>query len=1073
MKRANWRMVAMAVVGAAWGAVAWGGTCPETVLDRQGNWQVVQADDEAVKTLFLEKSDGMARTPLARVEVPSATVTNVYWDEFAGWNAQSGKAVGGMVTNVETIAGEFTFRAFVNDGAVYWEDQADGVAHLWTAPCKAPEVKTALAETEFFANAKARVSPRGKQSITFNANGGKFEDGGQVVDDDINKDVYAFWYTRNFQFPTRSGFAFDGWYSTATGGTRVKDGDPVTSDASRTLYAHWVPTSGTTLAEATDCGKLTFTTEGDVPWFGQKSESHDGTDAARSGQLAPDYAWHGSSAMSASVNGPGTISFWWKADGLRTYDQWRPTTLEFLVDGEVWASLKEGPADWTQVRFGIGEGTHELKWKYQCGGRSYYYGLDCGFVDQILWKWEGKQTVTFNANGGTCGTKTAQYQVGEAYGSLPEASRAGHVFAGWFTSAASGTQVKAGDTVPEQETRTLYAHWKAAQTVTFDANGGTCAMATAVYPVGEAYGSLPEAVWNEHSFLGWHTEAGTLVTASDLVATNTPLTLHARWIKAVDGVAIANVTAHQRFPWNGLVDIAYEVFCEDPDAEVWVYPVATDAEHGHELSVGTLSGDGAGAPVKAGRHCMTWDAKADNPGAHSTALTVKMRNGKKSVQTISFAPIGAPTWQDRVELSATASSGGAVTFKVVSGPGKIDGNVLTFTGVGTVKVWAGQAGDERWLPATMTQTVMVKKVAQTIAFAPIGDQLMAARVELSATATSGLSVTFEVVSGPGVIDGNMLTFTGAGTVEVRAVQAGDDRWLPATATQTVTVVKDESDLLYMVVDLSAGSGEGAAYPVSYLTAGPAGGWTDEYKTTKLVLRRIEPGTFIMCGEYQTTLTKPYYMGVFEVTQKQYELVTGSNPSDYKGEKRPVECVSWTTIRGYIWPNSAAVDANSFMGRLRARTGLEFDLPTEAQWEYACRAGTTTDLNSGKNLSLSNPWDQDSAMDEVGRYDDNRSDGKGGYSQHTTVGSYLPNAWGLYDMHGNVWEWCLDWYGSLTSGVTDPEDSSSGSDRVTRGGSWYDYADYCTSSYRGHRSPSNEGDISDGGYGFRLVRTLSN
>ena len=148
MKRANWRMVAVAAMGAAWGAFAWGGTCPETVLDRQGDWEVVQADDGAVKTLFLEKSDGTARTPLARVEVPSATVTNVYWDEFAGWNAQSGKAVGGMVTNVETVAGEFTFRAFVNDGAVYWEDRADGVVRLWTVPCKAPETKTLLAASD-------------------------------------------------------------------------------------------------------------------------------------------------------------------------------------------------------------------------------------------------------------------------------------------------------------------------------------------------------------------------------------------------------------------------------------------------------------------------------------------------------------------------------------------------------------------------------------------------------------------------------------------------------------------------------------------------------------------------------------------------------------------------------------------------------------------------------------------------------------------------------------------------------------------------------------------------------------
>jgi len=271
-----------------------------------------------------------------------------------------------------------------------------------------------------------------------------------------------------------------------------------------------------------------------------------------------------------------------------------------------------------------------------------------------------------------------------------------------------------------------------------------------------------------------------------------------------------------------------------------------------------------------------------------------------------------------------------------------------------------------------------------------------------------------------------------------------------------------------VVDLSAGA-DASSYPVTELDAMLAGGFnTDEYKTTKLVLRRIDPGTFMMGGSYQTTLTKPYYIGVFEVTQKQYELVTGSNPSDYKGDKRPVERVWWNTIRGssdtYNWPDSSAVDANSFMGRLRARTGLEFDLPTEAQWEYACRAGTTSGYNNGGSTA--------NDLNQLGRYRDNRSDGKGGYTDaHTTVGSYQPNAWGLYDMHGNAWEWCLDWYGSLTDGVTDPGGPSSGSRsfRVVRGGSWSSFANYCSSSYRDYDFyPSYEYYH----YGFRLVRTLS-
>ena len=262
---------------------------------------------------------------------------------------------------------------------------------------------------------------------------------------------------------------------------------------------------------------------------------------------------------------------------------------------------------------------------------------------------------------------------------------------------------------------------------------------------------------------------------------------------------------------------------------------------------------------------------------------------------------------------------------------------------------------------------------------------------------------------------------------------------------------------YLVVDLSGGT-SATSYPVTTLAAPPAGGWTDEYKTTKLVLRVIEAGSFKMNGSYDVTISKPFYMGVFEVTQKQYQLVTGSNPASYKGDARPVENTSWNTIRGnssiYNWPSNQTVDANSFVGKLRTKSGLELDLPTEAQWEYACRAGTTSKYNNG--------GDSEADLNTLGRYYSNRFAGRGGYwDSHTTVGSYLPNAWGLYDMHGNVYEWCLDWYGSLASS-TDPVGPSSGSDRVHRGGSWFYYENTCTSSHRD--APSREYDD----YGFRLA-----
>ena len=262
---------------------------------------------------------------------------------------------------------------------------------------------------------------------------------------------------------------------------------------------------------------------------------------------------------------------------------------------------------------------------------------------------------------------------------------------------------------------------------------------------------------------------------------------------------------------------------------------------------------------------------------------------------------------------------------------------------------------------------------------------------------------------------------------------------------------------YCVIDLSAGA-NATSYPVTYLAEVPSGGFNvDAYKTSKLVLKRLEAGTFKMQGSSNVTLTKPFFCGLFEVTQKQYTLVMGSNPSNFSGDTLPVERVSYNAIRGTSngtkWPSSSAVDSSSFMGKLRARTALDFDLPTEAQWEYACRAGTTTTYYWGDSKSII--WDYAWLS---------------GNSSSTThpVGTKTANAWGLYDMSGNVWEWCLDWYGTLAYG-TDPKGEGSGSCRVVRGGGWDNSAKCHTSSYREDDTPSAEIYHS----GIRLVRTLSN
>ena len=290
-----------------------------------------------------------------------------------------------------------------------------------------------------------------------------------------------------------------------------------------------------------------------------------------------------------------------------------------------------------------------------------------------------------------------------------------------------------------------------------------------------------------------------------------------------------------------------------------------------------------------------------------------------------------------------------------------------------------------------------------------------------------------------------------------------ENFVPSNTTVMTTLISHDTPV-YCVIDLSNGP-NAIQWPVSYFSGMVPSGWSDEYRTTKLVLRRIEAGTFIIGDDqineaHRVTLTKPFYMGVFEVTQKQWELVMGSWPdtspssSCGRGDAYPAYNVSYNDIRGSSsgaqWPASSAVDASSFLGRLRAKTGLNLDLSTEAQWEYACRAGTTTTYYWGDSMDGAYAW-----------YTENSD-----WKTHP-VGTKKPNAWGLYDMGGNVWEWCRDWSGTLAYGM-DPKGSASGSSRVERGGCWGNNSGSCTSSYRINFGPSYRHDS----VGFRLVMALS-
>ena len=181
----------------------------------------------------------------------------------------------------------------------------------------------------------------------------------------------------------------------------------------------------------------------------------------------------------------------------------------------------------------------------------------------------------------------------------------------------------------------------------------------------------------------------------------------------------------------------------------------------------------------------------------------------------------------------------------------------------------------------------------------------------------------------------------------------------------------------------------------------------------------------------------FYICKYEVTQALWEAVMGSNPSDWKGDNLPVENVSWE-------------DCQTFIRKLNALTGKNFRLPTEAEWEFAARGGNNS---RGYKYAGSN------IIGDVAWYWNNGSE------KTHVVGTKSPNELGIYDMSGNVWEWCQDWKGSYSSASqTNPTGPSSGSNRVMRGGCWYYIAGYCRSSDRDGGTPDRRYDIS----GFRLV-----
>ena len=362
--------------------------------------------------------------------------------------------------------------------------------------------------------------------------------------------------------------------------------------------------------------------------------------------------------------------------------------------------------------------------------------------------------------------------------------------------------------------------------------------------------------------------------------------------------------------------------------------------------------------------------------------------------------------------------------------------------------------------------------------------------------------------------------TGSHTITWRPDHSWPDHKIAdggARAVVTAWALDNTPD--YMAVDISAAAQPDTQtyYPAADFV--PGGVTNSLYKTTTLLMRKImaKDVTWTMGSTtlenqnrqaareatHQVKLANNYYIGVYEITQSQWgEIGSGSGAAAYfTAEKsmRPMENVSYNEIRTststtannvYNWPNDP--NPSSFLGRLKGRTGILFDLPSEAQWEFAARAGHGSGY-WGDGSAIKNET-TDSHLAALGRY---LYDNPGGSSSTDTlspseggtaiVGSYAPNSWGLYDMNGNVWEWCLDWFQANIATTTDTSgelyagrvnvnpaspanclsgDSPENNARVKRGGAWNETAQTCRPAFRQTVMPAYRGNVN----GLRVVCT---
>ena len=358
-----------------------------------------------------------------------------------------------------------------------------------------------------------------EQTVTFNANGGSCA---------VSTGVYTMGKAYgNLPVARRSGQGFAGWWTRITGGTRIRETDIVETVVARSLYAHWTTVQTVRFDAAGGKSTVTVTnrpiggTYGELPTATWAGHAFLGWWTAASGGVAV------SAGDRVTEESERTFHARWTAEQRVKFEAHGGTCAAAEKTYAIGAAYGAFPAvEWANHLF-LGW------WTEAAGGSRVYETSTVGTVAArtLHAHWASEQTVTFDANGGSCATATLTRSFGGTYGELPVATWAGHAFLGWWTAQTGGSQVTAATKVSEATGRRLYAHWTAVQTVSFLPNGGSVASASAQYAIGGKYGTLPTATWANHAFLGWWTQSsgGTKVEAGNTVEAVASRTLYAHW----------------------------------------------------------------------------------------------------------------------------------------------------------------------------------------------------------------------------------------------------------------------------------------------------------------------------------------------------------------------------------------------------------------------------------------------------------------------------------------------------------------------------------------------------------------